>query len=305
VAELREVLLTQFTSQLYKIRAHEEVVRVLDSPLAKNGGLTASLHFALGLSHFELKDYRAAANQMQHCMAKRMQPALSPINTDILTAAPNHCLALSLAKLGDQAGAEIAFQAALGEPVRLDGVKLDHAKFLLNQNRAVDALNELHEMVTANPVNLAAWRLGGEIALSRPEFLEFARDWTGEAMKNHADDLSVIAQRAEALLLAGDTAAAGDLWERAWNRERQPKFLAALILCEAVEAPTTHAPEDGPDEMVTSRAFIVWYQKLIASHTQAVTVKINEAADKLSRALPTAARLLEAALAESQTCNPV
>ena len=48
VPELREVLLTQFTCQLYKIRAHEEVVGVLNSPLAKNGGLAASHHFALG-----------------------------------------------------------------------------------------------------------------------------------------------------------------------------------------------------------------------------------------------------------------
>jgi glycosyltransferase involved in cell wall biosynthesis/Tfp pilus assembly protein PilF len=305
VVELREVLLTQFTSQLYKIRAHAEVVQVLNSPLARNGGLTASLHFALGLAHFELKDYRAAADQMRQCLAKRKQPALSPINTDILTAAPNHCLALSLAKLGEVDAAEKAFQAALGEPGRVDDVKLDRAKFLLNQNRAVDALNALHEIVAANPGHLVAWRLGGDIALSQPEFLEFARDWTGEAMKSQAEDLGVTAQHAEALMLSGDTAAAGDLWERVWNSDRQPKSLAALILCEAVEAPTTHAPDEGPEELVTSRAFIAWYQKLIASRAQPVIGKVNEASDKLSRALPTAAKLLETALAETEACDTV
>jgi glycosyltransferase involved in cell wall biosynthesis/predicted Zn-dependent protease len=304
VAELREVLLTQFTSQLYKIRAHDEVVCVLNSPLARHG-LTASLHFALGLSHFELKDYRAAADQMRQCVAGRRRSALSPINTDILTAAPNHCLALSLARLDELAGAENAFQAALGEAGRLDEVKLDHAKFLLNQNRAVDALNELHEMVTANPGHEAAWKLGGEIALSQPEFLEFARDWTGEAMKHQADDLTINALRAEALMLTDDTAAAVGLWEHVWNREPQRKFLAALILCEVVEAPTTQAPEDAADELATSREFIAWYQKLIASHAQTTIGKINEAADKLSRTLPTAAKILEAALAETETCNTV
>ena len=74
VPELREVLLTQFTSQLYKVRAHEEVVQVLNSPLAKRGGLTASLHFALGLAHFELKQFREAADQMRQCLTKRKQP---------------------------------------------------------------------------------------------------------------------------------------------------------------------------------------------------------------------------------------
>ena len=88
VPELREVLLTQFTSQLYKVRDHEEVVQVLNSPLAKRGGLTASLHFALGLAHFELKQFSEAADQMRQCLARRRQPGLTPINTDILTAAP-------------------------------------------------------------------------------------------------------------------------------------------------------------------------------------------------------------------------
>jgi predicted Zn-dependent protease len=167
VPELREVLLTQFTSQLYKVRGHEEVVGVLNSPLAKHGGLTASLHFALGLAHFELKQFSEAADQMRQCLSKRKQPGLTPINTDILTAAPSHCLALSLAKVGDVAGAEKAFVAALAETGNVAGAKLDYAKFLQNANRPVDVLHQLHELVAQSPRNFAAWRLGGEIALER------------------------------------------------------------------------------------------------------------------------------------------
>jgi glycosyltransferase involved in cell wall biosynthesis/FMN phosphatase YigB (HAD superfamily) len=298
--ELREVLLTQFTSQLYKIRAHEEVVRVLDSPLAKIGGLAASHHFALGLSQFELKNYGEAANQMRQCLAKRKQAALAPINTDILKAAPEHCLALSLAKLGDAAGAEKLFQKILAELGQSDAetVKLDYAKFLAEQNRAVEALQKLHEMVAANARNFCAWRTGAEIALRRPEFLEFARDWTVEAMRYAAEDLVVVAQRAEALMLGGDTAAAMELWERVWNAGRKPQFLAALILCQAVESPTTHAPDDAM-EPAASRAFIAWYQRLVAMRVNQVVHRLNEQTDKLSRALPTAAKMLEAALAEA------
>ena len=301
VPELREVLLTQFTSQLYKIHAHAEVVEILNSPLARQGGLTASLHLALGLAQFELKQFSEAADQMRQCLAKRRQPGLSPINTDIHTAAPQHCLALSRAKLGDVAGAEKAFQAALAEPGGGENLRLDYAKFLAAQNRFVDALRELHEIVGPNPQQAAAWRLGGEITLGQPELLEFARDWTDEAARALPEDPVLAEQGAEARLLNGDTAAALELWEKIWNRDRSARTLAALILCEAVEAPTTHAPDEGADELAASRAFIAWYQKLIALRSRALTARLNEQLEKLSRALPTAAQMLESALTEAET----
>ncbi|HEY5234454.1 MAG TPA: glycosyltransferase [Verrucomicrobiae bacterium] len=298
--ELREIFLTQFTCQLYKIRAYEEVVRVLNSPLAKRGGLAASHHFALGLAQFELNNFGEAAAQMRQCLANRKQPSLSPINTDIFTVAPEHCLALSLAKMGDAAGAEKVFQKILAEPGQdnSESVKLDFVKFLAGQNRFVEALQKLHELVAANARNSAAWRTGGEIALSKPEFLEFARDWTAEAVRYAAEDFRVVAQRAEALMLGGDTAAAMEFWERVWNAEHQPRALAALILCQTVEMPTTAAPDDAM-EPAASRAFIAWYQRLIAMRGQSVIGRINERTDKLSRALPTAAKMIEKALAET------
>ena len=296
--ELREVLLTQFTSQLYKIGRHDEVASVLTSPLAKSGGLTASLHLALGLSQFELKKYSDAAEQMRQCLAKRKQPAFSPINTDILTAMPHHCLALALAKIKDVNGAEKAFAAALTEPGRTEDIKLDYARFLAETGRPVDALNKLHELVAANCKNSLLWRTGSEIALSRPEFLEFARNWTGEAMRYVPEDAAVASQRAEALMLSGDTAPAAELWEKVWNTGRQSRALAALILCQAIESQTTYAPDEGPEEAAVSRAFIAWYQRLIAMRAKTVTTRLNEQIDKLSRALPTAAKMLEKALAE-------
>jgi glycosyltransferase involved in cell wall biosynthesis/predicted HAD superfamily hydrolase/Tfp pilus assembly protein PilF len=305
VPELREVLLTQFTSQLYKIRAHAEVVEILNSPLARKGGLTASLHFALGLAHFELKQFSEAADQMRQCLAQRKQPVLSPFNTDILTAAPQHCLALSLAKLGDATGAEKAFQAALAEPGGAENVKLDFAKFLAAQNRFVDALNGLHEIIAQNPNQAAAWRLGGDIALARAELLEFACDWTGEAVCALPENFVLAGQHAEALLLTGDTAAALEFWEKIWNRDRSTRALAALILCETVETPTTHAPDEGADEQAASRAFIEWYQKLIAMRSQALAARVNEQLEKLARALPTAAQMLESALTETETAAEV
>jgi glycosyltransferase involved in cell wall biosynthesis len=298
--ELREVLLTQFTCQLYKIRAHGEVVQVLNSPLAKIGGLTASLHFALGLALFELKQFAAAAEQMRQCISLRRRPVFSPINTDILTSAPEHCLALSVAKTGDAAGAEKAFLAALAGTGRVADVKLDYAKFLAAQNRSIEAFHKLHELVAADSRNLAAWRTGGEIALGRPEFLEFAGNWTAEATRYVAEDFIVSRQRAETLLLGGDMKMAAELWERLWNSERQPVILAALILCETLAGQARHAPDRIVDEPATSRAFIKWYQKLIAMRAHRIVMQINDRLDEFSRTLPTAVGMLEKALAEPQ-----
>jgi tetratricopeptide (TPR) repeat protein len=300
VPELREALLTQFTSHLYKGRAHDTIVQVLESPLAKNGGLTASLHFALGLAQFELKQHREAAEQMRQCISKRNQRGFAPINTDILTAAPHHCLALCLMKLDDAAGAEKAFQAGLAENGRTDELKLDYTRFLVAQNRHVDALHKLHEIVQQNSQNVAAWRLGAEIALSKPEFLEFACDWTGEATRAVSDDLALIAQRAEALLLSQQTQPALPLWERACNCERPPRALAAQILCATVESQPARTPQNNAEEIAASRAFVDWYRRLIACGASDTVMRLNSRLDALRSALPSAAQLLDSVVAETQ-----
>jgi len=58
VPELRETLLAQYCTRLTAAKRQDETVRVLTSPLARSGsGLTASLHFSLGLAHLELKQF--------------------------------------------------------------------------------------------------------------------------------------------------------------------------------------------------------------------------------------------------------
>ncbi|HEV2329494.1 MAG TPA: hypothetical protein VGY56_11980 [Verrucomicrobiae bacterium] len=163
---------------------------------------------------------------MRQRLAKRDQPALSPINTDILTAMPNHCLAL--ARSNNATGAERAFQAAMTEPGQIENIKLDYAKFLAATNRPVEALHKLHELVAGNCSPAELWRAGAEIVLGRPDFLKFALDWTGEAIRYVGDDPDTAAHCAEALMLNGDTAAAGELWEHIWEKGQQPGAFAAL-----------------------------------------------------------------------------
>lgn len=300
--ELREALLTQFTGHLYKVQRYQEVVEVLTSPLAARPGLSASLHFALGLAYFGLSSYKEAAEQMRNCLAKRSQPALTPANTDIFTAAPNHCLAMSLAKVLDIDGAGKAFQAGMNDNGHNEQLRLDYAKFLVDQDRAVDALNLLHKFTSENVNSTAAWRLGAQITLSRPEFLEVASDWTAEALKQFPEDRVIVAQRAEALLLNQQTARARDLWQNLCQQEPLPRSQAALILCQVIEQDSLAGfglsePDLGP----TSRAFIDWYQKCLAMHAQDIVERVNEKLDGLRAVLPAAAMMIEAALTEAGT----
>jgi predicted Zn-dependent protease len=277
------------------------VVEVLTSPASITGGLTASLHFALGLAYFELGRYGDAAEQMRQCLAKRDRRTLSPINTDILTSGPYHCLARTLTRSGDLAGAEQAFLAGLKEKGREDEIKLDYAVFLREQNRPVDALNRLHEMVTADPKNIKAWRLGAEIALNHQEFLEVACDWTAEAIKQFPKDSPVIAHRAEALMLKLQPAEALIFWETAVERDPQPRLKAALLLCELIEDRILSHPEFYESEVgPIGRAFVDWYQRCLQMKAQEIVSRVNERLETLRTALPATAGLIEAAVSEAQ-----
>ena len=301
VPELRETLLMQLCARLTAAKRFDEVVRVLASSLAgMNGGLTASLHFSLGLAHLELRQLSEAADQMRQCLAKRGQRSLAPINREINTAAPHHCLALCLTKSGDAAAAEKAFQDGLKETGHGDALRLDYARFLAGQNRSVHALQRLNEVVAGNALHVEAWQLGGEIALSRPEFLEFARDWTSEAIRQLPEDGVIVAQRAEALLLSQQPAEALPLWSRAINGERPPRALAAQIICAAASSQPAEKLRDAPEEAAVSHAFMDWYRRLVAAGARDTVFHLNSRVEMLRPIVPQAAGVLDGVIAATQ-----
>lgn len=298
--EFREGLLTQFTAQLYQQRQYEEVLRVLNTPFAKSSGLTASLHFAAGLAHYELKQYREAATHLRGCLSKRAEPTLSPINTDILTAAPGHCLALSLAYLGDMKGAQAAFESALKEKSGVEKVKLDYAKFLAGEDRPVESLQTLYELVGQNSNDLAAWKLGAQIALSRLDMVEFAMDWTGEAIKYLPECKDLLALRAEALLLSGDAAHALGLYQRASSREASRQ--AGLIACQVIGGQRPACVSLKEEEAI-SQEFLKIYRRLLARNESNTVRAINEHLDLLDPVLPIVTDMLRAVLTEADNAS--
>jgi len=263
VPELRETLLTQLTTHLLAAKEFAEVAELWEKPFAKSGGMTASNHFGLGLAYMELNRPADAAEQMRQCLAKRGQPAMSPVNVDILKAAPNHCLALCLCALGRTAAAAEAFAAALADEPSSLRAGIDFARFQAGQGRPLEALKLLNSLAAEHPGEPSVWKLGGEISLSRPEFLEFARDWTGEAAKQLPEHRGLMSQRAEALLLTGDTEGALPLWRRA-ESPHPGRQAAAVVLCELLtDGCRRHFP--AAEETAVSRELVKWYRQLIAA----------------------------------------
>jgi glycosyltransferase involved in cell wall biosynthesis/Tfp pilus assembly protein PilF len=303
VPELRETLLTQLTTHLLGARRFSEIVELWQQPFPQSSGLTASQHFMLGLAWMELKQPAAAAEQMRQCLAKRRQPALSPINKEILKASPHLCLALSLAALGQDAGAEQAFRDALGEDAKSCPVRFDFAKFQFQQGRPIEALKLANELVAESCQDIQAWLLGGQIALSQPEFLEFAKDWTGEAIKHFPEESAILLQRAEALTLNQQAALALPLWTRA-HFPNSARHLAALTLCEVLagECRRHFTPHT---EKLVSQEFLKWYRHLIKCKARSLVNQVNEKLDDLQAILPAAAGVLGAAMKQAEAAMAV
>ncbi len=297
VPESREMLLTQFGTQLMAAKRHAEIIQVLTSPSAKLGaGLTASLHFTLGLAYMELKQFAEAAEQFRQCLAKRDRPALAPVNVEIRKAGPRHCLALCLAQTKDTAAAERELELARKDDPESVPVVTDYARFLHDQGQSVEGLQLLHGFTAEHPQAAAAWLGGGVIALSRAEFLEVAVDWTAEALRHFPEDAGIQSQRAEALLLSGQPEAALPLW-RQLAIGGKPLPLGALILCETAVGKNECA---SPPELAAAvtQEFVHWYRRLLEFGAEPTVLRVNAGVAGLERVLPRAAELLRAVIAD-------
>jgi glycosyltransferase involved in cell wall biosynthesis/Flp pilus assembly protein TadD len=297
VPELRETLLTQYASALMKAGRYAEIVRILESPVAKAYEPTASIHFALGLAYFRLERPAAAAAQIKECLAKRHLPTASPINPEIRKAGPYHCLGLCLIHAGQFTEAEAAFRAALRDESSSRGVRLDLARLYRRMARPIDALKVLHELIDTRQGDPEVWRLGGEIALSTPSLLDFAIDWTGEARKAHPTQTLLAGQHGEALLISGNPGAAIPFL-RASAVAGDACHSAALCLSELA---TNLRPSPVPAhlEQEVSAQFLRWFQRITSSPGSGMLHQVIEEIRPLEKVLPTAAAKLRTALTEA------
>jgi glycosyltransferase involved in cell wall biosynthesis/tetratricopeptide (TPR) repeat protein len=298
VPELRETLLTQYPTQLMAAKRFSEIIQLWQTVFAKSAPMTASQHFVLGLAELEMKQPAEAAEQMRQCIAKRDRPALSPVNPEIFKAGPNHCLALALAALKQNDAAAMAFEAALADEPKSRPARFDFARFQFERGEALEALKLLTELTGENPDNAQVWQFGGQIALSRPEFFKFARDWTGEAHKHFPQHPAITLQRAEALLLGQDAEAALPLWTTA-HSPKSARHLAAMAICEAVAGNSDRHFAPG-DEPLVSQELLKWYRLLLAARANGLVTRLNENMENLRMMTPSFVEAWEAAAAEAR-----
>ena len=297
VPELRETLLTQYATHLLSAKDHAAVGRTLRSPLARRGGLTATLHWLLGLAGIECRHYQEGAEQMRQCLAKRKEPTLSPVDRNILRAGPSHCLALCLVALKQTKEADQAFRAALETDPRSRQVLFDYARFLADGGNGVESLKCMHQLITEEPSNPIYWLFGGQVTLGRPEFTEFALDWTGEALQVFPAHVGLLDQHAQALLLNGKLQESLALWRQLAGGNK-PSPRAALLLCQvALDQPVPPVPEELAHRV--NQEFLNWYRRLLAVNAVAVVRRLNDRVEALRKAVPLATAAIEAAMAEA------
>jgi Tfp pilus assembly protein PilF len=294
VPETREALLTQYSAYLRQAKRPAEALQVLSSPLARTGELTASQYFIMGLAELESQQFTAAAKHMRQCLAKRHQPALTPVNPEIHTVIPRHSIALCLWQSKDAAGAESEFRAAIAEAPDAARLHVDFANFLHEHGQTAEALQMLNTFTTQHPAAVTAWACGGQIALSHPALLEVATDWTAVALSHHPAEPALKAQRAEVLLLAAKLPEALALWNEL-AVDTNPRFAAARILCAAALAQLPPAPPIAFSPAV-NQEFVRWYWKLVEFGAEATVLQLHASVDALRSALPGAAEVLRSVI---------
>mgnify|MGYP000981837050 CR=1 FL=1 len=296
--ELRERLLTLLGSHLVTAQRFQSLIELAGTSAAAATGPTASLHMLFGVGFFLQKKFEDAAKHLKSCLAKRNQPALSPILPDIHSVAPRHMLALAYVQLGKAPEAIKEYRLALEEDPSSVKVRMDYARLLEQSEQWIPALEQLHQVITVKPGELLAWRMGAEIALRQREFSEFAADWTSEAVKVFPRDPSLGLARAEVLLQGGAIQESRDLWERFEDRTKA-SHRAALILCQLL---TNVSPEplSSNQENLVSQEFCVWFRRLVGTGSESVIRQIGESLPRLQEVLPSAASALRAVLDEAQ-----
>jgi tetratricopeptide (TPR) repeat protein len=295
VPEFRETLLTQLSTNLLSSRNYNEVLAVLQSPLAKHAGLTASMHFNLGLALLELRQFPEAADQFQLCLSRRDRPALSPVLAEVRKAGPRHCLALCQQRLNRPEAAAKSFEEALGEDATSRPLRFDYASFLAKQNRPVEALQLLQGMISGTQDDLAVWIGGARIGLHFAALNEFVAEWTGEAIKFFPDEELVRLFRAEALLYNQRLEESLAIWRQ--MPALGPRHQAAQLLCEILVG-HGEVKIAVPSEAV-EREFLKLYRALVERGASNAIHQLHAKIDEIKTVLPGAAKILEQVMLEA------
>jgi glycosyltransferase involved in cell wall biosynthesis/Tfp pilus assembly protein PilF len=295
--ELREVLLTQYASHLLTLKQNEDVVTIFNDQAILPKDRTASHYFIQGLAESALQRWEACATSLQQCLKLRSQPALTPIHQDIRGGTPGHCLAHALRKLGRTVDANKAYEQSLQDAPLNEAARVEFAAFQAESGQIIPALTLLHEGVQKNANQPKVWEVGTAISLRHKDTLEFALDWSGEALKHLPDNPILKRQRAETLLLNGHVHEALPLWSQA-AQSSDAAAASGLILCRLFAGESLQSlPPDY--ERAVSQEVIRRYRDSVELGLDDWVEALHQRLKPLHQALPSAARLIQQVVTET------
>ena len=293
--EVRERLVSMFCFHLLQAENYEELMEVAHSQLAKDCGPTASIHYVAGLGLVKLGRHAEAIPELRACIEKCDEQTFTPRFRGVEAHGPYHLLADSLAETGDAKGAEEAFRKALDISPDASGVRHGWCKFLVNQNRAEEAVQSLFAAIEKDLMTPTLWSLGCNIVNGHLNDTEVALHWTDCAVQDHPEHPEIAKQRGIALLTAGQFKNALPLFEAV---PKHPANEAGRLLCRfALDQPCRLAEAD--HEAAVSMAFVEWTRRLLERGQESTVRKFTENLEAITATLPTAGKVLaEAALTE-------
>ena len=207
------------------------------------------------------------------------------------SATSAHCMAHALRKLGRKVEAKNAYEQALHDDPLNESARVEFAVFEAEEGQIVPALTLLHAGIQLNPMQARVWETGGALSLRQRDTLEFALDWSGEALKHLPDHPTLQRQRAEILLLNGHAHEALPLWCE-MSRPNDADSSSGLILCRLFAGESQSAvPPDR--EMAVSQDLIRRYRQSVEMGLDGWVHALHQRVDTLRKTLPSAARFID------------
>lgn len=173
---------------------------------------------------------------------------------------------------------------------------IEAARCLHLQGSTAEALQQLNGFASSHPQLSEVWLAGGEIALSDPSLLDVAVDWTAVALHHHPYNRAVLAQHAEAILLARTVQEALPLWSGLGDAA-DPRALAARVLCEVALGLSDDSQRLSLTKAVNDE-YVGWYRRLIAFGAESTVMQMHKTVGDLERMLPNAAKVMQVVISE-------
>ena len=300
VPELRESLLTQFTSALIRNQRFPEARDVFSHQRVSDSAMTASLQFLKGLALMRTGAFEEGVAAFRSCVEIRDKATFSNGYAEAYGPAPFHCEALCLQKLGRHDEAFRVFEKAVESPDVPWLIVKDFAVYLNREEKVLEALTLLHSKLAQFREDLPFWLLGARIALDSDASCEYALDWIGEGIGHVGEHSALMIEYVKALLLNDKTAL-----PEGWGKMIEPacesaaswsvRLVGSMLEGRAVEGIIPVAERELSFEVVRL------YRRLLTCNALKVVVQINERFSLIENVAPTAARLMRDAVDEANT----